>query len=389
MAQLYFSRDVKVYVQQEGKMWDIPVLDGFSFSQSTNNVEVTLNEMSGASTRGRKLFNDSLAPAEWSFSTYARPFKSAGSGVGAADTVTGNHHAVEEVLWALMGGPAAYASSTFTDQSDPTATEQTINFSKSNVSVLGEATIWFEFPDANNPTIYKMTKGCVNEATMNFDIDGIATIDWSGFASLIEESTQTALDAALGTVTEGVNDLANVINEGTACSVTSNFIRNRLSTVTIVADDDTTFSGDDGDDGTYNLVLTGGSVTISNNITFLTPSTLGCVNTPLGHVTGTRSVSGSLDCYLNGAAAGDSADFFSDLVGATSVVTNSFAVNLSVGGAASATNPVVKFTFPTAHFEIPAHDISDVISLTTAFHGLPSTIGGTDEVVIEYKGVAL
>ena len=383
MAQLYFSRDVKVYVQHEGKMWDIPVLDGFSFSQSTNNVEVTLNEMSGASTRGRKLFNDSLAPAEWSFSTYARPFKSAGSGVGAADTVAGNHHAVEEVLWALMGGPAAYASSAFTGQTVPTATEQTVDFSESNVSVLGEATIWFEFPDTTNPTIYKMTKGCVNEATMNFDIDGIATIDWSGFASLIEEATQADLDTAIGVA------LANVINEGTACSVTSNFIRNRLSTVTIVADDDTTFSGDEGDDGTYNLVLTGGSVTISNNITFLTPSTLGCVNTPLGHVTGTRSVSGSLDCYLNGAAAGDSADFFSDLVGATSVVTNSFAVNLSVGGAASSTNPVVKFTFPTAHFEIPAHDISDVISLTTAFHGLPSTIGGTDEVVIEYKGVAL
>ena len=383
MAQLYFSRDVKVYVQQGGKMWDIPVLDGFSFSQSTNNVEVTLNEMSGASTRGRKLFNDSLAPAEWSFSTYARPFVSAGSGVGAADTVTGNHHAVEEVLWALMSGPAVYASSAFTGQTVPTATEQTVDFSESNVSVLGEATIWFEFPDATNPTIYKMTKGCVNEATMNFDIDGIATIDWSGFASLIEESDQTALDAALGAA------LANVINEGTACSVTSNFIRNRLSTVTIIADDTTTFSGDGDNDGTYNLVLTGGSVTISNNITFLTPSTLGCVNTPLGHVTGTRSVSGSLDCYLNGAAAGDSADFFSDLVGATSVVTNSFAVNLSVGGAASSTNPVVKFTFPTAHFEIPAHDISDVISLTTAFHGLPSTIGGTDEVVIEYKGVAL
>ena len=380
MAQLYFSRDVKVYVQHGGKMWDIPVLDGFSFSQSTNNVEVTLNEMSGTSTRGRKLFNDSLAPAEWSFSTYARPFVSSGAGVGAADTVA-NHHAVEEVLWALMGGPAAYAAGVFTDQSVPTLTEQTIDFSESNVSVLGEATIWFEFPDATNPTIYKMNKSCVNEATMNFDIDGIATIDWSGFASLIEESDQTALDAAIGVA------LANVINEGTACSVTSNFIRNRLSTVAITADDTTTFPGAGA--GAYNLVLTGGSVTISNNITFLTPSTLGCVNTPLGHVTGTRSVSGSLDCYLNGAGAGDSADFFDDLMGATSIVTNKFLVDLSIGGLASATNPVVKFSFPTAHFEIPAHDISDVVSLTTAFHGLPSTIGGTDEVVIEYKGVAL
>ena len=382
MAQLYFSRDVKVYVQHGTKMWDIPVLDGFSFSQSTNNVEVTLNEMSGTSTRGRKLFNDSLAPAEWSFSTYARPFVSAGGpGVGVADSVAGNHHAVEEVLWALMGGPATYAAATFTNQSAPTLTEQTIDFSESNVSVLGEATIWFEFPDATNPTIYKMNKSCVNEATMNFDIDGIATIDWSGFASLIEESTQPALLAALGVA------LANVINEGTACSVTSNFIRNRLSTVAITAADTATFPG--AGSGVYNLVLTGGSVTISNNITFLTPSTLGCVNTPLGHVTGTRSVSGSLDCYLNGAGAGDSADFFDDLMDATSVVTNKFLVDLSIGGTASATNPVVKFSFPTAHFEIPAHDISDVVSLTTAFHGLPSTIDGTNEVVIEYKGVAL
>ena len=378
MAQLYFSRDVKVYVQHGGKMWDIPVLDGFSFSQSTNNVEVTLNEMSGTSTRGRKLFNDSLAPAEWSFSTYARPFISAGSGVGAADTAT-NHHAVEEVLWALMGGPAAYASSSFTNQTVHTATEATIDFSESNTSVLGEAVVWFEFPDATLPTIYRLSGACVNEATMNFDIDGIATIDWSGFASLIAESTQAALDTALGVAN------ANLINEGGSCDDTNNFIRNRLSTVAITAADTTTFPG--AGSGVYNLVLTGGSITISNNITFLTPSTLACVNVPLGHVTGTRSVSGSMDCYLNGDGAGASGDFFDDLINATDVVTNSFNIELGIGGAASATNPAVTFTFPTAHVEIPAHDIGDVISLTTAFHGLPSTIGGTDEVTIKYEGV--
>ncbi|MEC7223030.1 MAG: tandem-95 repeat protein, partial [Verrucomicrobiota bacterium] len=44
--------------------------------------------------------------------------------------------------------------------------------------------------------------------------------------------------------------------------------------------------------------LNGGNVTISNNITFITPEELGIVNVPIGHVTGTRSVSGSFTCYL-------------------------------------------------------------------------------------------
>ena len=33
----------------------------------------------GGSKRGRAMFTDSFAPAEWSFSTYMRPFKSGGA----------------------------------------------------------------------------------------------------------------------------------------------------------------------------------------------------------------------------------------------------------------------------------------------------------------------
>ena len=111
MAQvLYFSRDTKMYVEIGSAIWEIPVLDGFSFSQGANSTEVVLSEAesaAGVSKRGRRVFNDSLAPAEWSFSTYARPFLSAGSGAGAADNAA-KQHAVEEVLWAMMAGPATY-----------------------------------------------------------------------------------------------------------------------------------------------------------------------------------------------------------------------------------------------------------------------------------------
>ena len=95
--QLYFSRDSKLFVEWSGTtgLWEVPILDGFSFSQATNASEITLAEMestAGSSRRGRRLFNDSLAPVEWSFSTYMRPFKSAGGGsANDADSATEVH----------------------------------------------------------------------------------------------------------------------------------------------------------------------------------------------------------------------------------------------------------------------------------------------------------
>ena len=64
------------------------------------------------SRRGRRAFNDSLAPGEWSFSTYVRPFTSAGSGTGTADdngkAEVQQKYTVEEILWALMAGADNY-----------------------------------------------------------------------------------------------------------------------------------------------------------------------------------------------------------------------------------------------------------------------------------------
>ena len=60
---LYFSRDTKVILQKGSDRWELPVLDGFSFSQATNTSEITLQEMAapGASStvrRGKAMFND-------------------------------------------------------------------------------------------------------------------------------------------------------------------------------------------------------------------------------------------------------------------------------------------------------------------------------------------
>ena len=418
--QLYFSRDTKMFLEFDGYVWSIPVLDGFSFSQATNSTEVSLNEMesaAGVSRRGRRAFNDSLAPAEWSFSTYVRPFTSVGSGTGAADSAT-EVHAVEEVLWALMAGAKNYGSSKFDDAASsptdvliPGTSNMTVTFAQSQSSTLGTANIYFVLGDANF-TVMKMEGVTVNEATLDFDIDGIATINWSGNATnLTDHTANSVVAAAAAKPTSGtgsaVGDVVLVSDDENrllvtlsasggshtaqvyeATTSTTNFIRNRLTILTIAP----TSQDPDGDgsnelESSYSLTLTGGSITISNNNTYITPEEIGLVNVPIGHVTGTRNVSGSFTCYLTenttGANADNSSnDFFTDLRAITNVVTNSFNLVFKVGGA---TGTGLELAMPTCHVEIPTHSIEDIISLETNFMALPSAITAADELNLTYR----
>ena len=420
--QLYFSRDTKMYLEFDGYVWEIPVLDGFSFSQATNSSEITLNEMessAGVSRRGRRAFNDSLAPGEWSFSTYVRPFTAAGAsqGTGSADAAA-EVHAVEEVLWALMAGANNYASAKYdrggTDVLIPGGSNMTVNFNSSNVSTLATFNLYFVLGDANR-TVMKLDGCVVGEASLDFDIDGIATIAWSGNAANIvdftgsvhtdntapvhSDTTADGTTMAVGDVWLDANDghrlyvttnvgngsEANTAYVNEAITDTTNFIRNRLTVLTVTP----TTQDPDNDsanelESSYSLTLTGGNVTVSNNITFITPEELGLVNVPIGHVTGTRSVSGSFTCYLteDTSTTNASRDFFEDLRAITNVVTNSFALVFKIGGA-SGTG--LELNMATSHVEIPTHSIEDVISLETNFQALPSTIDGTNELALTYR----
>jgi hypothetical protein len=425
-----------------------------------------MESTAGISRRGRRAFNDSLAAAEFSFSTYVRPFISKGTSAPAATGAleaggsTLYHHAVEEALWALFGGPAAYASDTFTDQFNTSATGAHINLNESNVSTLGPdagANIYFRIGDDNKIT-YKLTGAVLNEATINFDIDGIAQIDWSGMASEVSEVASFP---------------AATINE--AYSATTNFIRNRLTTLAInvgtvkapviggspvvggvgystaptvafsapgtsggttatglaiiksgkvdkiiithpgngyLAGDTITCTLTGGGSSqaatavtglnttmdptglgvslqkTYSLTLTGGSVSLSNNVTYTTPEELGIVNVPVGHVTGSRAVSGSFTCYLaeDTTTVNASKDFFDDMTGMTTVTSNKFDLTFAVGGAAG--TPRMEIHCPQAHVDIPTHSIEDLISLETTFNALPSSLDVADDADLTYVGKA-
>jgi hypothetical protein len=479
---LYFSRDTKVYVEllaansnESGNIvWEIPVLDGYSFSQAQNASEVTLSEMesaTGESRRGRTMFNDSYAPAEWSFATYVRPFRSAGgtygtpsggvypADIGSPSAGQGNVHAVEECLWALLAGGKYFDTSTnlnWINESGGTkettttdATDLNISYQNSQTSTLGEVNIYFVLgatkasatsgitiggsaeaagqtditlssvtgiavgdvlsavitdgstfntvvmatptdagdtgstPAANTVTIgdglpeefaaskalsftrtatYKLENCVVDSASVDFDIDGIATINWSGLGKIISQAIPPT-----PTITEGIGS-------------TTNFIRNRLTALDI-----STTANLDGETGgavTYALTLTGGNITFSNNIAFLTPETLGSVNQPFAAIAGTRTIGGNFTCYLNTGDEG-SGDLFSDLVGASTVITNNFDLVFNIGGKTAATNRL-EVTCSNAHLELPTHSIDDVISVDVNFHALPSTISGFDEAALKY-----
>jgi hypothetical protein len=155
-------------------------------------------------------------------------------------------------------------------------------------------------------------------------------------------------------------------------------IRNKLSTVTLVGESGQTAIGGQ----SYTVALTGGSLTINNNITFLTPESLGVVNQPCGHFTGQRTISGTMNAYLKSGASGDTADLMNDLLTYSTTAGSDptkFDLDIYVGGVAAASpydTPVVQLSMPNAHLVIPTIDIQDVVSVEIPFTALPYT--GTD-----------
>jgi len=473
---LTLSRDAKVFLSTVNtgwnttNTWEIKVLDGFSFSQSTSTQEVTLNEAGAAPNRGQKIFNTALDPVDVSFSTYVRPYvetaqptpglqvitlapvgdydddtgltaattydfvinvdaggtstiaittgtgvttvadlitavnaslsaaaqaatidlhggslriisdsAGAGSTIAITDDLAGdpylfdqaqmtgfttvtvetavagsasgtNHTAVEKVLWdAITNGGT---------QATPDA--MNIDFAGSNVHELPKYFMYIN----TGAAIYRMTETIINAAEIDFSIDSIGMISWTGQASFYDVvASGLAPDPAQG----GVDFLA--------APVTASFLKNKLSTITM--------SGGPAS-GTYELGLTSASVSIDNGTTFLVPEELGVVNKPIGHFTGTRAITCTFSCYLDTATNKSMSllsDMLTDVNSATPDVTNAFNLQLNMGGT---TAPYVGFEMPRAHIVIPQIESEDVISTTIEATALGTGLTTTDELTVSY-----
>jgi len=377
MASLYFSRDTKLFVKAKNAFngWnadanhEVRILDGFSFSQSDNSTEITPNEgVIGTSlNRNTHKFRTSNNPVDFSFQTYARPFRSTlKDGALPTDhcarTTDDPIGAPELILWAMFSGcDSAETDGTFDSEGGEvisgTINTTTIDFGNSDVPRASENfELIFQIEEGDKPSAagrfstYTITKPVITECTIDFDLEGLATYTWTGQgATLVNLEAQNAISASAATTINEAIDSAN-------------FIQNKLSSVAITPPSALNSAA-------YDVVLTGGSITLSNNVTYLTPDEIGRVNNPFTHFLGALGVSGNITAYVE---KGDnkSSDLFRDLSTSTDRTQD---VDLAITIGSSSSEHVI-FNIDNAHLDLPTTNIEDVISVDIPFVGLSSNI---------------
>ena len=383
----------------------IGVLDGYSFSQGSESTDVTINEAGSAPNRGSKRFNDALPPAEWSFGTYVRPFKH-----GAASfRADGTYDMVENILWsALAGTGLSDASGAAVATSTGAANGALVDFVESDVHELMKLNIFFALEN----TTYRLNDAQINQAEIDFSIDGIAQITWSGNATTIDQVTTAyedpskyqieAYDADGASLTHSSGSTDTYVENynfvDTVGPSDADYLRNKLSSLYIDADAQGGGNASGGlDDKTYDINITGGSITIANNVTYVTPETIGIVDKPIGSFTGARTITGSLTMYLDTKSNGSN-QLLTDLAAATDLVTNVFDLRLYMGvagavgsdgdamGSDDFTAPGVEFNMPRCHLQVPTIETGDLISTTVEFAAHGSDLLTGDEMKVKYLG---
>jgi hypothetical protein len=333
---------------------EIQVLEGFSFSQNTTSETVTLNEAGAAPVRGQRSFNTALDPADFSFTTYMRP-----ADIGSTISCE------ESVLWNAMFSAAEIgsANAAWTDGANA-ATCVVTNSDKHQLLAFGMIIVV-------DGTTFVIDNCVLNTATIDFGLDAIASVQWAGQGGVLRQIASPTIGA--GTLSGSVS--GNFLQKNT----TAPYIANKLSVVTL---DEGIGAG-----GTaYTIPITGGSLTISNNVTYLTPANLATVNKPVTYFTSTRAVSGSLNAYLR-VGTGFSADLMSTmLTNSATAVNPAFYMKISLGGTGTTK---VDFTMPAVVLTIPTVNAEQVVSTTINFTAQGSAnnnfdIGVANELSISY-----
>lgn len=252
--------------------FEVKVLDGYSFSQDVATQEIGVNESDSSCAgaglaRGTLSFNTALNPVDVSFSTYVRAYDNDVDVQGTAGT---NADCVERILWAsAMGTEASWTE--VTTGGGPSATQvveaqnaDSIRFglATSNNNSLLDLTLYFNLEQ----TTYKILNFNVSSAEVDFSIDGIATINWTGQGSRVLEDdiVHTAINGWTARVVDTLNDYSPV-----PATTTTTFLRNKLSVLELNDNDlygfDPTSASDETD--TINGTPAGGVVALTGTIT--------------------------------------------------------------------------------------------------------------------------
>lgn len=347
--------------------FEIQVLEGMSFSQNTTIDTVTLNEAGSTPARGQRSFNTALEPVDFSFGTYIRPYNN-GTDVNAE----------EGLLWNAFGGSIAIgtANAAWT-KSATNAGPATFSVANSNKHQLQAFGLIIIFDDL----AYAIDNCALDTATIDFGIDAIASIQWAGKGSLIRQVSISAGAPTNNEVTLTGTDTAEPgVDKAKAKNTLAKYIANKLTALQ-VNNEINDFTGSD-----YTVPITGGSITLSNNLTYLTPANLATVNLPITYFTGTRSITGSLTAYLRSGASNTGGMLNTLFSNASTEIDPSFAINIQLGGS-SGTH--VDLKIPAAMVQIPTINTEQVISTTITFtgqgySGTSFLIDSQNEISVEY-----
>lgn len=318
---VYLKRNTNIYISKADQASanatntvQLNVKD-FSFNQVSRVDKVGRDTLDPTQERTLRPHIAALAPVNFTFTTYVLPVEES--------LVT----SPEEYLWVSLMG---------TDNVTSSSTESIIDFSDGNVATLAELTLWFDHPNQAEGN-YRLDNAIVDSATVKFDINGIAEVEWSGRAlSITQDNTPpTATDR----------------------TTIFNYIKNRLSTITLNMNA-----------VNYTLALTGGEFRIDNRVQFYGRSKMGETTVPVGHFTGNREISGNLQFYMR-SGTNESVDLFNTILTNASAqayeAVYEAAINVYIGGATK--NPRLKLTVPQALLEIGQQNFDEVISVRIPF----------------------
>jgi len=398
--------------------FEVKILDGYSFSQDTTNQQISVNEAGCTTVRGTQSFNTALNPAQVSFSVYARPEK-----------YGGNTRCPEAILWNAAFATTYNGAETQVtadqlkfDLDESNANELltlTLYFKYEStvykITNFSVDSIEFDFSIDSIATITFSGMGSdIVEDQAAFDFmtvdpatDWIAGTDYleapaatsSSFLrnklstiELSDNKSETANETdAVGSITDKTITLSGTIttdiyaggrvsHSTTTPSATTpasaTIVSNTTGAVTVSAGDDIDgwsgsdvlefFTEDQHAGVTYSIPITGGSLTFSNNMSYLTPEELAIVNRPLAGFTGGRSTSGSLTAYLNTGAVG-SGGLLDDLLRKITEVTNNFDLTIHVGECSASPTFQVEINMPYCNIGVPTTNVQDIISTEISF----------------------
>lgn len=361
--------------------YEIQVQDGFSFSQNTTQETVTLNEGGATPIRGQRSFNTTLEPVDWSFTTYIRPKFEEATVINASPDADDFIGCEESVLWNALSGTGAIGQAgagwTVTAGLTPVST---VAFGNSNAHQLQRFGLIIIF----EAVAYVIDNCAIESASIDFGLDAIASVAWTGRGTTMRQlaAVTVADDAANGEVdfTGGLAGAAKIKD------VNAKYIANKLSTMSLSR---TTFQGQGAK--TYTVALTGGNLTIANNLTYLTPANLGVVNQAVTYFTGTRAITASVTAYLK-TGTNESSTLLSDLLTMSAGDDeNQFACSIDLGGSTNANKVVLDMPFTMVG--IPSITSEQVIS--TSINLMPQAgstsaynIENTNELTVKYYAIA-